>query len=211
MDGSENVEKLYTKTMKAAAGAETQWRGSREGVEEGRAATVAGNGTRPLYRLQSCRWRRLLLFGCPKQATRGRGREVSGGWKAARVVAARCSPKWRRVDNTIQGYNSCCSHCPGECTLDMQTRQRWGQNYRNYVSSALCYLGNSAQLDSFGLRPRPSSGSCSFPSLSRLPLKWFALFVPSCNVNSWAMNKIWISIWDTIMVHIQFSKGARGC
>lgn len=149
-----------------------------------------------------------------KQHGEGGGKWMVGV-RAARAVAVRCSPKWRRVDNSTQGCSSCCSHCPGECTLDMQTRQRWGQNYRNYVNGALCYLGNSPQLDSFELRPRPSSGSCSIPlppSPATAPaLKRFALFVPTCNVNSWAMNKIWISIWDTIMVHIKFSKVARGC
>lgn len=132
-------------------------------------ATVAGNGTRPLYRLQSCRWKRLLLFGCPKQATRRWGEVV----RPARVVAARCSPKWRRVDNTnTLGYNSWLLF---SLPWRMHTRHaneatRWGQNYRNYVNSALCYLGNSAQLDSFGLRPRPSSVSCSSPHLPLLPL-----------------------------------------
>lgn len=93
--------------------------------------------------------------------------------RPARVVAARCSPKWRRVDNTnTLGYNSWLLF---SLPWRMHTRHaneatRWGQNYRNYVNSALCYLGNSAQLDSFGLRPRPSSVSCSSPHLPLLAL-----------------------------------------
>lgn len=64
------LKSCVQKTMKAAAGGEI---GNGGGVRE--AGTVAGNGTRPLYRLQSCRWRHLLLFSCPKQVTPARGME----------------------------------------------------------------------------------------------------------------------------------------
>lgn len=128
------LKSCVQKTMKAEAAGKI----GRMVRGVGEAGTVAGNGTRPLYRLQSCRWRRLLLFSCPKQVTRRRGGEEGSRTLVPRVVA-RCGPKCGRVDNTAHGYSSCCScsyycsccccyccHRPGECTLDMQTRQRWG-------------------------------------------------------------------------------------
>lgn len=65
------LKSCVQKTMRAEAAGKIG--GMVRGVRE--AGTVAGNGTRPLYRLQSCRWRRLLLFSCPKQVTRRRGGE----------------------------------------------------------------------------------------------------------------------------------------
>lgn len=95
---NENVENLYTKTMSRSRNKNKSRRGVRVGKVGGiggelGAGAATADGTLPLYWLQGCHRRRLLLFSWPKQAVGDGGPQDQGWTEKGEIVVTRCRPK----------------------------------------------------------------------------------------------------------------------